>query len=245
MKCIILAAGYATRLYPLTENFPKPLLPVGGKPILDWLISDMDSSGEADEYIVVSNHKFIEHFNSWAEKSEYNIKVVDDGTLSNETRLGAVNDIVLAVDKCGVDTDCLVIAGDNVLDFSLCKFIAYAKEKNASCVMRYFEPDVNRLKKCGVLTLSDSDRITGMEEKPAEPESNWCCPPFYFYKKDDVMKIKDGIADGCGVDAPGSYVAWLCRKSDVYAMEMPGKRYDVGNIEGYEKINKEYKGIKQ
>ena len=197
MKCIILAAGYATRLYPLTENFPKPLLPVGGKPILDWLISDMDSSGDIDEYTVVSNHKFIEHFNSWAEKSEYNIKVVDDGTLSNETRLGAVNDIVLAVDTCGV------------------------------------------------LTLSDSDRITDMEEKPAEPESNWCCPPFYFYKKDDVMKIKDGIADGCGVDAPGSYVAWLCRKSDVYAMEMPGKRYDVGNIEGYEKINKEYKGIKQ
>ncbi|MDD7354907.1 MAG: nucleotidyltransferase family protein [Oscillospiraceae bacterium] len=245
MKCIILAAGYATRLYPLTENFPKPLLPVGGKPILDWLISDIDSSDEVDEYIVVSNHKFIEHFNSWAQKSKYNISVIDDGTVSNETRLGAVNDIVLAVDKCGIDADCLVIAGDNVLDFSLCKFIDYAKEKNASCVMRYFESDVNKLKKCGVITLSGSDRITAMAEKPAEPESNWCCPPFYFYKKDDVMKIKDGIKDGCGVDAPGSYAAWLCKRTDVYAMEMPGKRFDVGNIEGYEKINKEYKGIKQ
>ena len=245
MKCIILAAGYATRLYPLTENFPKPLLPVGGKPILDWLISDIDSSDEVDEYIVVSNHKFIEHFNSWAQKRKYNITVIDDGTVSNETRLGAVNDIVLAVDKCGIDADCLVIAGDNVLDFSLCKFIDYAKEKNASCVMRYFESDVNKLKKCGVITLSGSDRITAMAEKPSEPESNWCCPPFYFYKKDDVMKIKDGIKDGCGVDAPGSYAAWLCKRTDVYAMEMPGKRYDVGNIEGYEKINKEYKGIKQ
>lgn len=245
MKCIILAAGYATRLYPLTENFPKPLLPVGGKPILDWLISDIDSSDEVDEYIVVSNHKFIEHFNSWAQKSKCNISVIDDGTVSNETRLGAVNDIVLAVDKCGIDADCLVIAGDNVLDFSLCKFIDYAKEKNASCVMRYFESDVNKLKKCGVITLSGSDRITAMAEKPSEPESNWCCPPFYFYKKDDVMKIKDGIKDGCGVDAPGSYAAWLCKRTDVYAMEMPGKRYDVGNIEGYEKINKEYKGIKQ
>ena len=245
MKCIILAAGYATRLYPLTENFPKPLLSVGGKSILDWLISDIDSSGEVDEYIVVSNHKFIEHFNSWAEKSEYNITVVDDGTMSNETRLGAVNDIVLAVDKCGIDADCLVIAGDNVLDFSLCKFINYAKEKNASCVMRYFEADVNKLKKCGVITLSGSDKIISMAEKPAEPESNWCCPPFYFYKKNDVMRIKDGIKDGCGVDAPGSYPAWLCKRTDVYAMEMPGKRFDVGNIEGYEKINKEYKGIKE
>ncbi len=245
MKCIILAAGYATRLYPLTENFPKPLLPVGGKPILDWLISDMNQSGEIDEYIVVSNRKFIEHFNSWAEKSEYNITVLDDGTLSNETRLGAVNDIVLAVDKCGIDTDCLVIAGDNVLDFSLCGFISYAKEKNASCVMRYFEADINKLKKCGVISLSDGDRIADMREKPAEPESNWCCPPFYFYKKDDLLKIKDGISDGCGVDAPGSYPAWLCKKTNVYAMEMPGKRYDVGNIEGYEKINREYKGIKR
>ena len=245
MKCIILAAGYATRLYPLTENFPKPLLPVGGKPILGWLVSDIDSSGEVDEYIVVSNHKFIEHFNSWAQKSKYNITVIDDGTMSNETRLGAVNDIVLAVDKCGINTDCLVIAGDNVLDFSLCKFIDYAKEKNASCVMRYFESDVNKLKKCGVITLSGSDKIISMAEKPAEPESNWCCPPFYFYKKDDIMKIRDGIAGGCGVDAPGSYPAWLCKRSDVYAMEMPGKRYDVGSIEGYEKINKEYKGIKK
>ena len=165
--------------------------------------------------------------------------------MSNETRLGAVNDIVLAVDKCGINTDCLVIAGDNVLDFSLCKFIDYAKEKNASCVMRYFESDVNKLKKCGVITLSGSDKIISMAEKPAEPESNWCCPPFYFYKKDDVMRIKDGIKDGCGVDAPGSYPAWLCKRSDVYAMEMPGKRYDVGSIEGYEKINKEYKGIKK
>lgn len=245
MKCIILAAGYATRLYPLTENFPKPLLPVGGIPILDRLISDMDSSNEIDEYIVVSNHKFIEHFNSWAEKSEFNITVIDDATSSNETRLGAVNDIALAVEKCKINTDCLVIAGDNVLDFSLCRFISYAKEKNASCVMRYFEPDVNRLKKCGVLQITQSGLVTGMEEKPAEPKSNWCCPPFYYYKKNDILRIRDGLTDGCGADAPGSYVSWLCGKADVYAMEMPGKRYDVGSLEGYEKINKEYKGITQ
>ena len=245
MKCLILAAGYATRLYPLTKNFPKPLLKVGEKTILDWLTDDIAASGEVSEFIIISNHKFVSFFCDWAKSKPYKITVLDDKTESNETRLGAVKDIAFAMNEVKIDDDILVIAGDNVLDFSLNKFISYAKEKNASCVMRYFEPDVNRLKKCGVLTLSDSDRITGMEEEPAEPESNWCCPPFYFYKKDDVMKIKDGIADGCGVDAPGSYVAWLCRKSDVYAMEMPGKRYDVGNIEGYEKINKEYKGIKQ
>ena len=230
--------GICDQALPAYRKFPETASSRRGK-------ADIDSSGEVDEYIVVSNHKFIEHCNSWAQKSKYNITVIDDGTMSNETRLGAVNDIVLAVDKCGINTDCLVIAGDNVLDFSLCKFIDYAKEKKASCVMRYFESDVNKLKKCGVITLSGSDKIISMAEKPAEPESNWCCPPFYFYKKDDIMKIRDGIAGGCGVDAPGSYPAWLCKRSDVYAMEMPGKRYDVGSIEGYEKINKEYKGIKK
>ena len=129
MKCLILAAGYATRLYPLTENFPKPLLKVGDKTILDWLIDDIDTSREVDEYIVISNHKFAKHFEEWAAKKSQKITVVDDGTSTNETRLGAVKDIQFAIEKCQIDSDMLVIAGDNVLDFSLTKFIAYAKQK--------------------------------------------------------------------------------------------------------------------
>ncbi len=243
MKCLILAAGYATRLYPLTENFPKPLLKVGEKTILDWLVDDIDLSGEVDEYIVISNHKYSHHFDEWAKIKSQKITVVDDGTDSNETRLGAVKDIQFAIDSLNIDDDMLVIAGDNVLDFSLTKFISYAKEKKSSCIMRYFEPEFKRLLKCGVVTIDENDKVLAMTEKSSSPATNWCCPPFYFYKKEDARLVQEGINSGCGTDAPGSYIAWLCTKTDVFAMEMPGKRYDIGNLESYEKVKSEYKGI--
>lgn len=242
MKCLILAAGYATRLYPLTENFPKPLLPVGGKPIIDWLIDDLRTADVIDEFVVISNHKFAHCFLDWAENKEYKVTVVDDGTSTNETRLGAVCDIQYAIEKLDLDDDMMVLAGDNVLDFSLTKFAAYALEKKASCVMRYFEQKKETLVKRGVLEL-DGDLVLGMEEKPQHPKTQWCCPPFYFYTKADCKKLPEAIRDGCGTDAPGSFIAWLAERSPVYAMEMPGSRYDVGNLESYTKIKEEYKGI--
>lgn len=243
MKCLILAAGYATRLYPLTENFPKPLLTVGEKTILDWLIDDIDGAGLVDEYVVISNHKFAHHFDAWASQKAQKITVVDDGTSTNETRLGAVRDIQFAIDQLGLDDDMLVIAGDNVLDFSLTKFIAYAKEKNTSCIMRYYEGNEQKLLKCGVVTIDGEDRILEMTEKSPTPATHWCTPPFYYYTREDAKRVPDGIAAGCGVDAPGSYIAWLCKQTPVHAMEMPGKRYDIGNLESYEKVQKEYQGI--
>lgn len=243
MKCLILAAGYATRLYPLTENFPKPLLKVQDKTILDWLIDDIDSLGLVDEYVVISNHKFAHHFDTWASEKSQKVTVVDDGTSTNETRLGAVRDIQYAIDALNLDDEMLVIAGDNLLDFSLTQFIRYAKEKQTSCIMRYYEADAKRLTKSGVATIDEDDRIIRMVEKPAEPESNWCCPPFYFYTREDAKLIARGIEAGCGVDAPGSYIAWLCTQVPVHAMEMPGRRYDIGNLESYEQVQKEYEGI--
>ena len=244
MKCLILAAGYATRLYPLTENFPKPLLKVGDKTILDWLVDDIAASGVVDEFVVISNHKFAHHFEEWAAtKGDVRVTVVDDGTMSNETRLGAVMDIQFAIDKLGLDSDMLVIAGDNVLDFSLQKFVRYAADKGTSCIMRYYEPEEKRLRKCGVVTIDDADRILRMAEKPAEPESHWCCPPFYYYTRDDARLVAKGIEAGCGTDAPGSYIAWLCTQAPVHAMEMPGSRYDIGNLESYAKVQETYKGI--
>ena len=243
MICLILAAGYATRLYPLTENFPKPLLKVGEKSILDHLIDDIDTLGEVSEYVVISNHKFASHFNDWAKDKKVKITVVDDMTETNETRLGAVRDIQFAIDTLKLDDDMLVIAGDNVLDFSLTKFISYAKSKGTSAVMRYFEADTKRLTKSGVLKIGENDIIEDMTEKPAVPESNWCCPPFYFYKKEDARKVQKALDEGAGADAPGSFIAWLCHDTTVHAMEMPGKRYDIGNLESYERVQKEYKGI--
>ena len=243
MKCLILAAGYATRLYPLTENFPKPLLRVGEKTILDWLIDDIDESGRVDEYVVISNHKYAHHFDDWAKTKAQKITVVDDGTDTNETRLGAVKDIQFAIEKLNLDDDMLVIAGDNVLDFSLTKFVSYADEKKASCIMRYYEPDQKKLLKCGVVTVDEDDMILNMTEKSPEPATHWCCPPFYYYTRNDAKLVQQGIDSGCGTDAPGSYIAWLCKQTKVYAMEMPGKRYDIGNLESYEKVKAEYKGI--
>lgn len=242
MKCLILAAGYATRLYPLTENFPKPLLEVKGKTILDWLVDDIDRLNVIDEYVVISNHKFAHHFESWAEKKEQKITVVDDNTTTNETRLGAVCDIQFAIEKLQLDDDMLVIAGDNLLDFSLTEFVKYAINKNASCIMRYYEPSFEKLLKCGVVEIDENDKILSMTEKSPTPKTNWCCPPFYFYKKDDAKLVKSGINSGCGTDAPGSFIAWLSTVTAVYAMEMPGRRYDIGNLESYEKVKEEYNG---
>lgn len=243
MKCLVIAAGYATRLYPLTENFPKPLLSVGQKTILDWLVDDLETSGKIDEYIVISNHRYFSHFEQWTKTKPYKITVLDDGTETNETRLGAVRDVQFAIDTLKLDSDMLVIAGDNLLDFSLTKFISYSIAKQTSCVMRFYEPSLEKLKKCGVLTVDENDLVIDMEEKPDNPKSHWCCPPFYYYIKEDVKRVREGIESGCGTDAPGSYIAWLCKQTKVHAIQMPGNRYDIGTIESYEKAKQEYKGI--
>jgi glucose-1-phosphate thymidylyltransferase len=251
MKCVFLAAGYATRLYPLTENFPKPLLEVAGKPILDWLIDDMNQTGLIDEYIVISNHKFASILEEWAEKQctmhnaqctmhNAQFTIVDDGTTSNENRLGAVKDIQFAIERLQLDDDLLVMAGDNLLDFSLEGFIRYAKEKQATCVMRYYEADEARLHKTGVAEIDADGRILSMEEKPVHPKSHWCVPAFYYYTKEDARLIKKGIEAGCGTDAPGSFIAWLSTKTTVYAWEMPGRRYDIGNLASYEEVKRTF-----
>ena len=243
MKCLILAAGYATRLYPLTENFPKPLLTVGDKTILDWLLEDIRAAGAVDEYIVISNHRFAPIFADWAEKKPLPVTVLDDGTAANETRLGAVRDIQFAIETLNLKDDLLVIAGDNLLDFSLAGFLAYQREKGTTCIMRYWEAEEARLHKTGVAVVGEDDRILQMEEKPEHPKSHWCTPPFYIYRAADVGLVKAGIDAGCGVDAPGSFIAWLCGQTPVYAWEMPGKRYDIGNLQSYEEVKKNYRGI--
>lgn len=288
MKCLILAAGYATRLYPLTENFPKPLLEVAGKTITDWLVDDIASTGAVDGFAVVTNSRFAPFFHEWASRRlmdslerldalaadegdegaegvegtagehehpglhnpakglaalSSGIAVIDDRTSTNETRLGAVRDIALAIDTLGWDDDILVVAGDNVLDFSLSSFIEYSLDKGTTCIMRYPEPDPARLRKSGILEIGEGDLVIGMEEKPAVPRSNWCCPPFYAYSKADAAKVSLALAEGCGADAPGSFIAWLCSRSPVHAMLMPGSRYDIGDLESYKSVCRTYRGV--
>lgn len=244
MKCIILAAGYATRLYPLTENFPKPLLDINGKTIIDWLIDDVNSLNIVDEYVIVSNHKYADLFNKWQrEKGMSNITILDDGSMSNESRCGAVYDIMFAIKKKNLDDDLLILAGDNVLDFSLNTFIDYFKTKKHSVIMRYYEEKKDKIKKSACVVFDDNDKVLKMIEKPENPISNWCVPPFYLYSKKDLKEILKALDNGCNKDAPGSLVNWLYDKKEIYAMEMPGRRYDIGTIESYEKIKEIYHGI--
>lgn len=142
MICVILAAGYATRLYPLTEHFPKPLLQVGGKTILDWLTEDLESTGEVREYVVVTNHRFAEHFRQWAAEKPFVVTVLDDGSTCDANRLGAVRDIQFALEQRAIAEETLVAAGDNLLDFSLGRFVEYARAHDAPCVMRTWQADL-------------------------------------------------------------------------------------------------------
>lgn len=243
MKCLILAAGYATRLYPLTKNFPKPLLKVGGKSILDWLLEDMEAAGIIDEYVVISNHKYAQHFVDWAAEKPMKISIIDDGTSSNETRLGAVRDIQFAIDKLKLDDDLLVLAGDNLFDFSITEFIRYALQKKAPCTMRYYEPSFQKLLKSGIVTVDDDDKIVSMTEKDPNPASFWVSVGFYYYPKEVAALISQALDDGCGADAPGSFMIWVSQRYSSYAMKMPGCRYDVGDIASYNQVQENYKGI--
>ncbi len=243
MTAIILAAGYATRLYPLTENFPKPLLKVGEKTILDWLVDDI--SPLVEEFVVISNHRFYEQFCDWTAEKDETVIVLDDGTVSNETRLGAVKDIQFAVDQLNIEEDCVVMAGDNVLDFSLQKFVAFARGKGTSCVMCHEENRLEALQKTAVITMDEQQLITSYEEKPKEPKGNHAVPPFYYYRAADIKRIPEALEAGCGYDAPGSFAAWLSRQTKMHAFVMPGKRYDIGDMKSYQLVQEIYKGIEE
>lgn len=241
MKSIILAAGYATRLYPLTENFPKPLLKIGSSSIMGRIISDIDTIEQIDEHIIVSNHKFIKHFMAWREQTNMRcpVRLIDDGSTNNDNRLGAVRDLLLAIE--GIDDDLLVLAADNLLDFSFRGFVDYACEKDTSCIMCHYEPSVNRLQRTGVIRVDERMRVVEMQEKPAIPCSHWAVPPFYIYIKRDLPLIRDCMQHGCGFDAPGNLAHYLVDKTTLHAYPMPGTRFDIGSLDTYEEAKEKYK----
>ena len=246
MICILLCAGYATRLYPLTQNFPKPLLKVGDKTIVDHILCDLEDIPQITGYVIISNHKFIDHFKKWESEQAYKkpITILDDGSTDNDNRLGAVNDIKFAVESLNITQDVLVVAGDNVLDFSLKSFVEFAIDKNAPCVMCSEENDLQKQRKTAIITRADDGLITSYEEKPKEPKGNLAVPPFYYYRAQDVAMIDSAITEGCNTDAPGSFAAWISTKTPTYALTIPGKRYDIGDMASYELAQKIFRGSK-
>ena len=238
MKNIVIAAGYATRLYPLTENFPKPLLKIGERSILDRILDDVDGIEDIDEHIIVTNHKFAEIFNNWVAEREQKpgtkpIRIIDDGTTDNENRLGAVKDLLLAIDEFDINDDIMVLAADNVLDFSFQGFVNFFKQKNTSVIMCHHEPELYKLQRTGVIAVDDDMKVLEMQEKPEHPVSNWAVPPFYIYKKNDLPLIRDCLNHGCGFDAPGNLAHYLVNATTIHAWIMPGSRYDIGSLDSY------------
>ena len=252
MKCIILAAGYATRLYPLTKNFPKPLLKVRDKAIMSWLVEDIVKIDGMDEVIVVSNHCFVNVFYDWKRQVENNgrlshdvqITILDDGSTENDNRLGAVRDIAYGIEMCRIEDYILVMAGDNLLDFSIAGFVEFYRKKQTTCIMRHFENSIEKLQRTGVVEINEDSKVLRMEEKPREPRSTWAVPPFYIYPQKDLNTILAGVKSGeVNVDAPGGFIEWFCKKNVVHAYEMPGKRFDIGNLESLDWIRKNFQGI--
>ena len=238
MKNIVIAAGYATRLYPLTENFPKPLLRIGERSILDRILDDVDGIEDIDEHIIVTNHKFAEIFNNWVSERKQKpgtkpIRIIDDGTTDNENRLGAVKDLLLAIDEFDINDDIMVLAADNVLDFSFQGFVNFFKQKNTSVIMCHHEPELYKLQRTGVIAVDDDMKVLEMQEKPDHPVSNWAVPPFYIYKKNDLPLIRDCLNHGCGFDAPGNLAHYLVNATTIHAWIMPGSRYDIGSLDSY------------
>lgn len=240
MKNIVIAAGYATRLGELTKNFPKPLLKIGKTTILDRLLVDIDTIPEIDEHIIITNHKFANIFEEWKrstptllKRREKPITIVDDGTSTNETRLGAVCDLLFAMDKLNIDDDILVVAADNILFFTFKDFVAYANKKDASCIMCHEQPSIEKLQRTGVVELTDDGRVLGMEEKPEKPKTHWAVPPFYIYKKKDLDLVRHSVENGCGKDAPGNLAHYMVEHTTMYAWKMNGGRFDIGSLDTY------------
>lgn len=243
MKCILLCAGYATRLFPLTENFPKALLEVGGRAILDYTLDKVNEIDEIDEIYLVTNAKYTPHFEKWASQKN-NVKpitVLNDGTTSNADRLGAIGDIAFTLEKMNVDDDILVLATDNLFDFKLKDFNEFYKTKKAPCVCVKEEENIELLKRVGVAKLDEEMKIIDFVEKPAEPQSKYAVYAEYIYPREVLKYIKQYLEEGNSNDAPGNLVAYMYKKTPTYAYAFEGDCYDVGTHDALAEVNELYK----
>ena len=244
MKNIVIAAGYATRLGELTRNFPKPLLKIGENTILGRMLDDIDTIPEIDEHIIITNHRFAPIFNEWVSTLRYTrpVTVVDDGTETNETRLGAVCDLLFAMDKLGLDDDLLVVAADNILEFSFREFVDFAYEKGTSCIMCHHQPSIEKLQRTGVVVLDGNRRVLEMAEKPEHPKTHWAVPPFYIYLKKDLDLVRHSVENGCGKDAPGNLAHYMVEHTAMHAWQMSAGRFDIGSLDTYYEAVRLYGG---
>jgi len=239
MKAIILAAGYATRLYPLTKDKPKALLPIAGKCILDYIVDEIETIPDIDELIITSNSRFYKNFEEWKllRKTRLDITVLDDGTTDDSNKLGAVGDIQYVIETLGIDDELLIIAGDNIFTFKLLDFYNEYKSKNCDMILTKEINDIEELKRMANVTLDSDGKVILMEEKPQNPKSNIAAFASYIYKKDTVKMIKQYLDEGNNPDAPGFFPSWLYKIKDVCAYTFTGECYDIGTPKAYKEVN--------
>ncbi|MEW6306741.1 MAG: nucleotidyltransferase family protein [Verrucomicrobiota bacterium] len=245
MKVVILAAGYATRLYPLTLTQPKPLLPVAGKPMIEYVLDNLAPIGGIDRFYIVTNAKFAGHFENWATEfrsragnSALNFTVVNDASTDDSNKLGAIGDLHLVLKREKVDDDVLVVAGDNLFNQSLEAYGRFCREKNAPVLGVYDVRSRDEAKKYGVVRLDGEGKIAEFVEKPAQPASSLIGIALYYYPRHILSQIHQYIADGNNPDQPGRLIQWLYPRTPVYTWTVPGLWYDIGSKETLEEANR-------
>ena len=243
MKCILLAAGYATRLYPLTKDKPKALLTLGNKTILDRIMDKLEEIERIDDVYIVTNHRFADIFQQWSEgyKRSKTVKVLDDGTTKNDNRLGAIGDMNFVIDKENIDDELFVLASDVIFDFSLKALFDLYDKCDGDTISAQFIEDIETLRTMGVLKLDENNKVTDFEEKPQNPQSHYGVPPFYVYRKSTIALIKQYLNEGNNSDAPGYFIPWLIRHTSVYACKFEERIIDIGIPSAYYEACKIYK----
>lgn len=236
MKTILLCAGYATRLYPLTQDKPKHLLPVAGKPIINYITDQLD-----DKIYIVTNQKFYPHFLEWAKTQNKDIEVINDKTLTNETRLGGIGDLHLVLKEKNINEDFLVVLADNIFDFKIKDFIEFYKQKQAPCTALYDIQDLELAKIYGIIQVDENNKIISFEEKPEKPKSTFACVGCYIYPKEFIKKLEEYMKSSYSKDGPGYLIQHFYKEIPMYGFTFKGKWFDIGNLEQYKKANEIFK----
>ncbi len=242
MKAIIPAAGYATRLFPLTLDRPKALLPVGGKPMIEHIIARIEELGVVDLIYIVTNGRFYEHFLQW--KNGFScpipVKIINDGTMTNATRLGAIGDKALVMEQEQLDDEILDISSDNLFNFSLKEMYTFFQEKKTETIGLYDVKSAEIAKKLGICTIDEQDIVVDFEEKPEKPKSTLASIGVYMYPRRTIVLFRQYLAEGNKADMPGLFLQWLYKRQPIAGFTFGKKEdiwFDIGNIDQYSQAN--------
>ena len=242
MKALLLGAGYGTRLYPLTKNRPKPLLPIGRKPMVEWILDRLLPVPGLDGVAIVTNSVFAPAFEAWKKgyRGSTPVTITNDGTNTNENRLGAVGDIDFVLRESRIDDDLLVVAGDNLFEFDVARMVEFARSHGPTVCLKDLGNAGTLLSQYGIVTLDESSRITSLEEKPARPKSSLISICLYYFPRATLPLVRKYLAEGNNKDQPGWYIQWLVKQVPTFGYVIDGMWFDIGDIESYNRANEQF-----